>query len=122
MTALAFVVAAAVGAAGRYVVDFAISERSRHLFPWGTFWVNVAGSFVLGAVAGAAARGLVSPELRLVAGTGFCGAFTTFSTFAYETMRLYEEGSRLQAALNAAASFAAGLAACAGGLALAAHT
>ena len=57
-------------------------------FPWGTLAINVGGSFLLGLVAALSDRAMVSPEMRIVLGMGFCGAFTTFSTFSLETRTL----------------------------------
>jgi CrcB protein len=105
MTVLLVVLGAAVGAPLRYVVDRAVQGRHDSVFPWGTFAVNVAGSLILGVLAGAAAA---RPVLALL-GTGLCGALTTYSTFGYETVRLLEDRARLYAVLNAVASVAAGL-------------
>jgi CrcB protein len=99
---------AALGAPLRWWVDRAVQARHDSVFPWGTFTVNVLGSFVLGVVAAAATRG--SPWYALL-GTGFCGGFTTFSTFSFENVRLWEQGSGRIAAFNLAGSVAAGLAA-----------
>jgi CrcB protein len=107
VTALLVALGAAVGAPLRYLVDRAVARRVDSVFPWGTFAVNVAGSFVLGLLAAAA---LTAPVLAL-AGTGFCGALTTYSTFGYETVRLARDGARLVAALNAVGSVVAGVAA-----------
>jgi CrcB protein len=116
ITALLVVAGAALGAPLRYLADRAVQAWHDSLFPWGTFSVNVAGSFLLGAVVGAA-----PPAVVALAGTGFCGALTTYSTFGYETLRLAEEGAYLYAALNAVGSVVAGLgAAVCGGLVAAA--
>ena len=109
MTVLLVVLGAAVGAPARYLVDRAIQARHDSVFPWGTFAVNVAGSLVLGALAGASVAGGVAA----LVGTGFCGALTTYSTFGYETIRLVEERARRYAVLNVVASVAAGLGAAA---------
>jgi CrcB protein len=109
---------AAVGAPARYLTDRAVQARHDTLFPWGTFTVNVAGSLVLGALVGAATHHRLPPELVAGVGTGFCGALTTYSTFGYETVRLAAAGARLFAALNVAASLAAGFGAAALGLAV----
>jgi fluoride exporter len=120
MTAALLVVAGAVvGAPLRYLTGLAIQSLHDSVFPWGTFTVNIAGSFVLGAVAGTVSGGAPGWLLTAV-GTGFCGALTTFSTFGYETVRLIEDGSVLEALLNGAASVLAGMVACAGGWVLAA--
>ena len=116
----AFVVAGAVGAPLRYVVDGFVAERVSGAFPWGTWLINVSGSFVLGVLTGLALYHGLPRTPKLVLGTGFCGAFTTFSTFSYETVRLVEEGDVDDAVRNVAATVAAGLAAAAAGMALAA--
>lgn len=118
MTVLLVLVGGAVGAPLRYLADLAVQRRHDSVFPWGTFAVNVVGSFVLGAVAAAVfVAGAPSWVLTLV-GTGLCGALTTFSTFGFETVRLLEEGSIATAVANALGSLAAGLAAGAAGWAL----
>jgi fluoride exporter len=109
---------AAVGAPARYLVDRAIQARHDALVPWGTLSVNVVGSLVLGVLAGLTTRYDVPAELSLAIGTGFCGALTTYSTFGYETWRLVEDGARLVAFFNMAASLAIGLAAAALGYAV----
>ena len=108
MTILLVMLGSAVGAPARWLVDRAVQARNDSVFPWGTFTVNALGSFLLGAVAATAVRGSLWYALI---GTGFCGGFTTFSTFSYENVRLLEQGSGLLAALNLAASVGAGLAA-----------
>jgi fluoride exporter len=113
VTVLLVALGAAVGAPARYLADRAVQSRHDSLFPWGTFVVNVVGSFVLGLVVAAAAAGRLSPGVVAAVGTGFCGALTTYSTFGYETLRLAEERAHLEAALNVVASIAAGVAAAA---------
>ena len=105
---------AAVGAPLRYLTDRAVQRRHDSVFPWGTFTVNVAGSFVLGLL-----TGVSSAHTWLLLGTGLCGALTTYSTFSYETLRLTEAGSGLYAAVNVVASVVAGLAAAFTGVSLA---
>ncbi|MFB6774359.1 fluoride efflux transporter CrcB [Streptomyces sp. NPDC056337] len=119
MNWLLVVVGGMVGAPLRYLTDRAVQSRHGADFPWGTFTVNVAGSLVLGLVTGATLAGAVGSDLRLLLGTGLCGALTTYSTFSYETLRLTETGSRLPAAVNVLASVAAGLAAVSAGVTLA---
>lgn len=109
MTFLLVFAGGAVGAPVRYLLDRWITGRRRGgVFPWGTLVVNLIGSLVLGVILGAA-RSLPADLVTLI-GTGFCGALTTFSTFGYETMRLLEDGSILEAGLNALGSLIAGIA------------
>ncbi|MDI1461694.1 fluoride efflux transporter CrcB [Catellatospora sp. KI3] len=114
MTVLLVALGAAVGAPLRYLADRAVQARHDSVFPWGTLAVNVVGSFLLGALAGGAARS----DLAALLGTGFCGALTTYSTFGYETLKLAESGAKAYAVLNAAVSVTLGLLAAAGGYAL----
>lgn len=120
MLVLAVALAGAVGASARYVVDGLVQSRARGVFPWGTFVVNVTGSLLLGLFTGLALHHGLGPVAKTVLGTGFCGAYTTFSTFSYETVRLLEDGSVLEAALNAFVGLAVGLLAAAMGLGVAA--
>ncbi|MCK1795693.1 fluoride efflux transporter CrcB [Streptomyces sp. XM4193] len=104
----------AVGAPLRYLVDLGVQRRRRRdrtAFPRGTLVVNVAGCLVLGVLTGLALHGAVSDSLRLLLGTGLCGALTTYSTFSYETLRLAESGARGSAVLNVLLSVGAGFAA-----------
>ncbi|HVR72297.1 MAG TPA: fluoride efflux transporter CrcB [Vicinamibacteria bacterium] len=80
-------------------------------FPMGTFLINVSGSFVLGVLGALLVQRAVphADALRLAIGVGFCGGFTTFSTFEYETSALLEDGAWLVAAVNVVASVFAGL-------------
>ena len=113
MTVLLVVLGGAVGASTRYLTDLAVQRRHDSVLPWGTWTVNVVGSFVLGLVVAAGPGWVVT-----LAGTGFCGALTTFSTFGYETARLAEEGETAAAVWNVAGSLVAGFAAAALGCAL----
>jgi len=119
VTALLVALGAAVGAPLRYLVDRAVQSRHDSVFPWGTFAVNVAGSFILGLLVRGTAVHAVPGSLAALLGTGLCGALTTYSTFGYETVRLLEERSRHFAVLNAAASVVAGLGAALCGIAVA---
>ncbi|MFJ3585151.1 fluoride efflux transporter CrcB [Streptomyces sp. NPDC090127] len=104
MNWLLVIVGAAVGAPLRHLTDRAIRARHPSAFPWGTFVVNVVGSFALGLLAGVS-----SAEAHLLLGVGLCGALTTYSTFSYETWKLYEDGAKGYAAANVTGSLAAGL-------------
>lgn len=119
MNWLLVIAGAAVGAPLRYLTDRAVQARHDTVFPWGTFTVNMAGCLILGLVTGAAAAGAASSHLRLLLGTGLCGALTTYSTFSYETLRLAEDGARFYAAANVVGSVVMGLGAAFAGVGLA---
>jgi CrcB protein len=116
----AFLAAGAAGAPARYLLDRAVAERTKGAFPWGTFVINVTGSFLFGFLTGLGLNHAFPKVPRVVLGTGFCGAYTTFSTFTFETVRLLEEGAVAEALRNAAGSLLAGSFAAAAGLAVAA--
>jgi CrcB protein len=120
MLLIGVAVAGATGAPIRYLVDVLVEQRARGAFPWGTFVINVTGSFLLGLLTGLALHHGLGRLPKTLLGAGFCGAYTTFSTFSYETVRLLEEGAFLEAVLNALASFTVGLLAAAVGLGVAA--
>jgi CrcB protein len=114
-----FVAVGAVGVAGffgaiaRYGLEGFVSQRTGEFFPWGTFVVNITGSFVLGFLFATLVEGqsTMAPWLRTAITVGFVGAYTTFSTLTLETFRLIEDGDLLRAAANSFGSLAAGLAA-----------
>ena len=84
----------AVGAIARYVLGSFITARVESGFPWGTFVINVTGSFIIGFFLTLISEQItVDPRWRLAIAVGFVGAYTTFSTFEYEVLRLIEEGS-----------------------------
>jgi CrcB protein len=120
VTVLLVILGAAVGAPVRYLADRAVQARHDSVFPWGTFTVNVSGSFVLGLLIHGVAVHAVPGSVNALLGTGFCGALTTYSTFGFETIRLLEERLRAYAVLNVVASVVAGLGAAFCGAALAA--
>lgn len=103
MTLLLVLIGGAVGATLRYLLHHWL--RPVHHLPWGTFVANVSGSFVLGLLSGLAAGAGGLPDwVRALAGIGFCGALTTYSTFGLETVRLAQAGARRQASINAGAT------------------
>ncbi|MEV4559141.1 fluoride efflux transporter CrcB [Kitasatospora sp. NPDC049285] len=104
---------ALLGAPLRYLTDRAVHSRVGYGFPWGTLTVNVLGCALLGLLVAEAPA-----DVRLLLGTGLCGALTTYSTFSFETLRLAENGSRGAALANVAASLGGGLAAVYAGAAL----
>jgi fluoride exporter len=116
ISTLLVIAGAALGAPLRYLTDLLVRSRHDSLFPWGTLTVNTVGSLILGATA-AVSTG-TAPWILTLLGAGFCGALTTFSTFGYETIRLVERGSLLEAFANCAVSILLGAVACAGSWAL----
>lgn len=118
--ALAVGLAAALGALARYVLDQFVQSRHDSVFPWGTFAVNVSGSLLLGIVTGLALHHRVPGTVAVVLAVGFAGGYTTWSTWAWETLALAETGALLEASVNVVASLAAGLLAAAGGFGVAA--
>jgi fluoride exporter len=90
---LAISVAAIVGANLRYVISrFAVKELGP-VFPYGTLVINIIGSFIVGwFVIWTAERVLIDPRWRLLVVVGFCGSFTTFSSYAFESMAFFEQG------------------------------
>lgn len=118
MTVLLVVVAGALGAVTRFVVDSEIKVRVGHPFPVGTFVINVTGSFLIGVLAGLVMFSGQAAEWQSVIGTGFCGGFTTFSTASVETVRLVQRRLHRVALANLLATVGASVAACAAGLAL----
>jgi CrcB protein len=94
-------VGGAAGAVSRYVVDTWVSEQTMSSFPWGTFVVNISGTFVLGLLSAMAIdRSVLPADIRLPVLVGFVGAYTTFSTLMLETWRLVESGSNALAIAN----------------------
>ena len=109
----------AAGAVSRYVVDAWVSERAASAFPWGTFVVNMSGSFVLAFLFALATERQVLPaEIRLPVMVGFVGAYTTFSTLMLELWRLVEGGAIGLAAVNIVGSAALGIVALVAGLSI----
>ena len=82
----------AIGAVGRYLAGLLIAARFGAGFPWGTFFVNVTGSFLIGIVLVLVERGTLPTAARLFVGVGICGGYTTFSSFSYETLQLLNVG------------------------------
>jgi CrcB protein len=106
-TWIAVALVGGIGAVGRFVVDGWVGTRLGRELPLGTFVVNVSGSFLLGLIDGLALSG----NAMIVAGTATIGAYTTFSTWMFETHRLAEDGEFRAAALNVGLSIVVGFAA-----------
>ena len=114
--------AGAGGALARYLVHGAVERRVAGRFPFGTVVVNISGSLALGFLTGLFLYHGLSGDARTVVGTGFLGAYTTFSSFSYETFGLLRDGPRAGAAAalgNAFGSVIVGLVAATSGLGLA---
>ena len=100
----------ALGALARYGLDRVIERRSFSVFPWSTFAINVSGCFIVGLVIGALVDRHHAPQwVRAALVVGFCGAYTTFSTFAQETLDLAEANDYAFALLNISMSVVVGL-------------
>lgn len=98
-----------LGAITRYGVALWIGQRWGRSFPLGTFAINVSGSFLIGLLMSLfTERFMVNPQWRLMLVVGFLGAYTTFSTFEYETGALVKDGEWLIAMLNVLLSVIAG--------------
>lgn len=111
--------AGGLGALSRYGLAMAVQRLAGMDFPLGTFVVNMLGCLAFGLVFGLFDRALLPPDLRPVVLTGFMGAFTTFSTYAFESYTLMRYGQYLSALLNIGGQTVLGLAAVFLGMALA---
>jgi len=94
-------IGAIAGANARYFFGKLIANAAASPFPFGTLVINVTGSAILGWFLGRiSAAGLSDPAWRLLFAVGFCGTYTTFSTFAYESLTLLQTGQWLRFAIN----------------------
>ncbi len=119
MTLVLIALGGAAGAVSRYLIQGWVEEFTAGRFPWGTFVVNISGSFFLGVVfALAMDRAIIAPEVRVPLMIGFISSYTTFSTLMLESWRLVEEGDLLFAFGNIALSIAVGMVAVVAGLAV----
>ena len=99
------------GSIARYLLGNYVGSRLGFRFPYGTLLVNISGSFVLGVSMALLARTTANPYWRYLVPIGFIGAYTTFSTFEYETLRVMQDGQLATGLLNVAVSVIAGFAA-----------
>jgi CrcB protein len=98
-------VGAVVGASARYFLSGLIARNFSATFPYSTLFINVTGSLLLGFfLVYSTDRVLVDPRWRLLVAVGFCGSYTTFSSYAFESFALLEQGQWLMVGLNALAS------------------
>jgi CrcB protein len=117
MTALPAVAAAgAAGAVARFVLDRYVGSRYRGPFPLATLLINTSGALALGLLTGAVLYHGLAHVPEAIAGTGFCGGYTTFSTFSVENVRLVQSGRLTGALLYTTSSLGLGLAAAAAGI------
>lgn len=101
MLALLVAAGSAVGGALRYVVGVALQQRLVTVFPYGTLTVNVTGSLLAGFLVRYLLHSpLGTPEVRALLLTGFCGGYTTFSAFSFESVQLFQEGDYWRGTLN----------------------
>lgn len=108
-----------LGSISRYLLSQYVDKKVDSLFPFGTFTVNILGCLILGVLYGFAEKeNLLTNELRLLLAVGFCGSFTTFSTFAYEKMQLLHQGEWMTFSIYAVSSIALGILATIGGISL----
>ncbi len=99
-----------MGSIARYLCQRWFNEAYPHPFPWGTFAVNLSGSFLIGVIYAASEKTTVlSPQARLFLATGLMGGFTTFSTFAFENMNLLRSGDTVYFFLYTIGSVALGV-------------
>lgn len=111
MTYLAISIGAVLGANARYIVGGWVADRFGAAFPYGTLMINVSGSFLIGIVLTLATERAMTPSwFQPAVAIGFLGAYTTFSTFSYETLNLINAGSFITAGVNIGASVCGGLA------------
>jgi fluoride exporter len=104
------IVLGAIGTLARYGLQGSLQERAGSTFPYGTLVVNLVGCFLLGGVAQYGLTHLtIPPEWRIGITVGFLGAFTTFSTFSWETVRLLQDGEWMRASIYILTSVAGGL-------------
>ncbi len=100
----------AVGSVGRYLVSkWVTGVMPWTAMPWGTLTVNVVGSLLIGVLLGMTTKEGLTPEMRLLLVTGFCGGFTTFSTFASESLAMMKAGDALLMALYVGISVMIGI-------------
>lgn len=99
----------AIGASARYLLSNWMASWLGTDFPWGTFFVNISGSFLIGIVLVLVEGGSLPAEARLLVAVGILGGYTTFSSFSYESLQLITGGAVLATFLNMFGQLALGL-------------
>ncbi|MGP4033480.1 fluoride efflux transporter CrcB [Pseudarthrobacter sp. 1C304] len=116
MTVILMILAGAAGAAARFILDSLVRPRFPTPLPVSTMIINVSGSFLLGLLTGGVLMARVPAELQTILGTGFLGAYTTFSTANVETVRLIQARRGGLALINALGTLVLSVAAALAGL------
>lgn len=99
-----------IGSVARYLTASYFTKAVPSSFPYGTFVVNIVGCLIIGIIYGLSERfNWLTPEWRLFLATGVCGGFTTFSSFAYENIKLVQEGNFIVFSIYSISSFTLGL-------------
>ena len=93
------IVGSSMGGAARFLSQEFVQKRFPSFIPLGTLSVNIIGSFIVGIIYALAEKSKISAEVRILIATGFCGSFTTFSSFAYENIKLLQDGEFFNTAL-----------------------
>ena len=109
MNVLLVALGGAIGSAARHLVGVFVSNRFGPDFPWGTFIVNVSGSFLIGVILSLVGGGQLPAGTRLFLAVGVMGGYTTFSTYSNETLQLIQGGELAAAMLNALGQVVVGL-------------
>ena len=102
------IVGSSFGGAARYLSQEFVQKRFPSFIPLSTLSVNIIGSFIIGIIYALAERSKISAEVRILIATGFCGGFTTFSSFAFENVKLLQDGEFFNTALYVVLSIVIG--------------
>lgn len=97
------------GGVSRFLLDQYLHKYLPVYFPFGTLIINITGCFLIGIILTLSARGFITPQMRFLLATGFCGSYTTFSTFAYESISLLTDKEYLYMGIYAVVSLIIGL-------------
>lgn len=98
-----------LGTVARYLLYMWVDKQLPVAFPWGTFGVNMIGCFLIGMIVAGASKGFIDEQTRLFLVTGFCGGFTTFSTFSFDGIHMLQQGHFATFSLYVLGSVALGL-------------
>ncbi|HET7119532.1 MAG TPA: fluoride efflux transporter CrcB [Hanamia sp.] len=102
------IIGSSIGGAARYLSQEFVQKNFPSYIPFGTLSVNIVGSFIIGIIYALAEKSKISAEVRILIATGFCGGFTTFSSFAFENIKLLQDGEFFNTALYVVLSLAIG--------------